>query len=103
MKTATYMEFYESLSFTVWKTGLEVMKELAGQEMKVGHFRGIMYVQLSRWEEAVLIQSRLRNPTDERRPTDSPPRQREYLRISTGTPEKLLEDQSGLEDCLNPV
>jgi len=91
---ATYDDLYDCLSFTVGKIGPEMIRELEDQQYRAQHLRLGMYVHLSRWEVEGLVKSRYK----EGQSSDGP-RQREYLRISTERPKKLLD---GLEGKLVP-
>ena len=101
-KKATYADLYETFSQTVWKTGLELLREIEEQDKKVGHLKGVMYVQFNRWEDEGYIRSRKRELTSEMIERGLTLHQREYLRISSGIPEEL-EGNSGLEACLVPT
>ena len=101
MDKASYTDLYETLSYTLWKTGLEVIRELEGQGKPASHMRGIMYIHLSEWEDEGLIKARNRPLTPEQMAVGLTMPQREYRRTSTGTPKKLSE--GGLEGCLVPT
>ena len=109
---ATIDDLYGVLSYNVWKTGLEIIKELEDSGKRASSLRGSMYVYLNDWEEQRLVKSRKRPHSEEyvkwwkeRHGDDSElMNSREYSRISTGKPKKLFELESvgGLEGSLLP-
>lgn len=102
MKRATPRDLYDTLSYKVWKSGLEMIKELENNELKVsGWLKGNKYVHLAEWEDERLVRSWERELSEERLRIRGGNPLREYLRISTGTPEKLQEKVSGLEESLS--
>lgn len=109
---ATYEDLYNTLSFTKWKTGLELIKELESNGKRAGHFRGTMYVYLAQWEDDGFIRVREREPSDLERENQRKykyklSKAREYIRTSTGTPKGIFNVESkpddGLEGLLVPA
>lgn len=104
MTKATAQDLYDTLSYKVWKSGLEMIQELKDSGKKVsGYFNANKYIYLSEWEMEGLIRSRERALSEERLRIRRRIPQREYLRISTGIPVKLQERMGGLEESLVKV
>jgi hypothetical protein len=99
MAIATFMDLYEALGLSEYKTGLELLADIKEQGKRTGHLRGIMYVRLSRWEDEGFVESRVR--ASESVGVDIP--QHEYKRVSAGYPRELCSDEMGLEESFAPV
>tara|TARA_Y100000310_G_scaffold345580_1_gene466870 strand:- start:1017 stop:1298 length:282 start_codon:yes stop_codon:yes gene_type:complete len=93
MEKADPMDLYHTLSYTEWKTGSELLEALSDTGMSTNYVNRSIFFHLYQWEELGLISSRLREET----------RRREYLRISTGEPEKLMNKLGELERKLIPT
>lgn len=98
---ATYQDVYNHLSLQEWKTFLGIKKELEIEGKSAGHLRGIIYVQLAKWEEQGFVRSRLKGPNISGQ--DNYPRQREYQKNPNGIPEEFRQTESQLEAGLSPV
>ncbi|MBI4151428.1 hypothetical protein HY496_00530 [Candidatus Woesearchaeota archaeon] len=98
---ATPLDLYDAVSFHVWKTGLELVRELKEGGYTVWYIQETLYVHLGQWVEQELIASRYRilmgEKVDQRLP------QKEYLKISSGMPRKMFELSNGLEDLVLPI
>src|SRR3989344_791210 len=93
---ATLDDLYNTLSYQVWKTGLEIKAELQASGKRLGFWMsGGIYAYLHEWEDEGLITSRERDISEELLRIRSGIPQREYKRISTGSPERL--QRGGLE------
>jgi len=86
-RKATLCDLYNTLSYREWKTEPELIEELEKQGMKAGHFR---------WEQQGYITSRER----ELSMVAAALKLREYLRVSTGIPEKIIEKYTCLENLV---
>lgn len=101
MKKATVQDLYDTLSYQVWKSGREMIRELRESGLGVsGYFNATKYEHLAEWEEKGLIRSRERLLTERQLQIRAGIPKREYLRISTGIPVKLQERLGGLEESL---
>ena len=99
---ATIEDLYDVLSYHVWKKGLEIIEELEESGKKAGHFRGVMYVHFSRWEEEGFIESREAEMTEWEKEHIGLPR-REYHKISAGSPFDNKSTAGDLEKSLVPT
>ncbi|MBS3152510.1 hypothetical protein J4230_03820 [Candidatus Woesearchaeota archaeon] len=95
-RKATLCDLYNTLSYREWKTEPELIEELEKQGMKAGHFRGTMYINFYQWEQQGYITSRER----ELSMVAAALKLREYLRVSTGIPEKIIEKYTCLENLV---
>jgi hypothetical protein len=73
---ASWEDYYNRLSYSQYKTALEILKELEGEGFRVTGMRGVMYVHLMQWQEEGHVQSRIRPKT-----ADTDVLRREYRAI----------------------
>lgn len=101
MKKATAQDLYDALSYRDWKTKREIILELEKKGLEVSHyFNANAYSHLHEWEDGGLVRSQERQISEERLRIRGGIPLREYLRISTGIPERLQERSGGLEESL---
>ena len=78
-----------------------MITDLEKRNLKMSsYFKANVYSYLHEWEDEGLVRSQERHISEERLRIRGGIPVREYLRISTGVPERLQEKVGGLEESL---